>query len=961
MVQRVCLPRSALGLFTVRQSGGTAPRAPLAAVAEALGLGSVDGLHAALTGSSWTPSDPCSAAEFVALAQVLQFRTSQASKVVRDIASGGLTRVAHLPTDPVSFPAAASSAATGTEPANEKDEEMADARSVREAPHEPPWEMCDPEDVGMDREPLEKCRQYLRYRIGRKHFAGIVGGVVKNGKLVYFDEAGYADVATKTPMRQDTIVRLFSMTKCIVVVAFLSYAEDPARGVDLDDPVWKYIPSFKKIVMAPKRGSTKPRELETKVFEEKGADGRMRQERLPTGPTLRHLLTHTAGLGYGPTLGDSLPPKHTDHFKIYYDLVERAHKGQIASLAEWVDELAQIPLKVRPGSYWEYSFATDVLGRVVEVISGLPLDKAVEERVCGPLGMVDTGFRVPEDRAARMGAWYEKKAPTDDQGKPKEKVPAGATYSLEVLDKPGSESGWVGENCSKILSGGGTVEVPLSAKGGMVSTFKDYLRFLIMIRNLGELDGVRVLRRETVQTMICNQIPASTGRRAAWVFDKKGQGYNFVGQIQVQHYEKDTFQEKGELKKGNSTLASLAPGTVSAEFGWGGLGGPAWTIDPRADLIVLSMTQTALELDHEENLRFSARRAIHAGIFGVTAGAMKVTDYPTEFHEGPKGGKLYDALERLRIGRTESGKQASSPKVKKEDSSEAELQAFMEAEQEAKARPKTLKELVVARGNIGHEVKEDDEDAEEDARSADGTVLPQTANANARADVHNEVRRSAKRLLRRTSSTASTNSSQGLDVRKRRAVNGGHGSGSPGLRKRQAASITDATGSPGLRKRQAASMTDAAGDKISEFVSPLRVKKGKQAKTADVAQAPDKANEVSPGRVSKLLKPSKVAKKDQSTTISTPERSGPEPCKEDLLFQRVCMRSEADDDIVKARVTAVSEEQIEVVSEGDWCAKNVRIGDVTLIDESNIGNCQGSRGGPTDFGFLMKQARTSES
>merc|ERR550514_2036959 len=174
----------------------------------------------------------------------------------------------------------------------------------------------------------------------------------------------------------------------------------------------------------------------------------------------------------------------------------------------------------------------------------------------------------------------------------------------------------------------------------MISTFRDYLRFLIMIRNFGELDGVRILRRETVQTMISNQVPASTGRRAAWVFDKKGQGYNFIGQIQVQHNEKETFVKDGEVQRGNAIYASLAPGTVSAEYGWGGLGGPAWTIDPRLDFIVLSMTQTALELDHEENLRFSARGAIHAGIFGPTAGPMKVTDYPPEMHEAFKGGKL---------------------------------------------------------------------------------------------------------------------------------------------------------------------------------------------------------------------------------------------------------------------------------------------------------------------------------
>merc|ERR1719442_50482 len=135
--------------------------------------------------------------------------------------------------------------------------------------------------------------------------------------------------------------------------------------------------------------------------------------------------------------------------------------------------------------------------------------------------------------------------------------------------------------------------------------------------------------------MITNQLPASTGRRTAWTFDRKGQGYNMLGQIQVQHLEK-----VGNERAGHSTYASLAPGSVSAEFGWGGLGGPAWTIDPRLDLIVLSMTQTAHEMDHEEYLRWCARRSIHAGIFGPTAGPMKVTDYPPEGHEGVKGGKL---------------------------------------------------------------------------------------------------------------------------------------------------------------------------------------------------------------------------------------------------------------------------------------------------------------------------------
>jgi len=559
------------------------------------------------------------------------------------------------------------------------------------APLPPPWATCDPEDVGMDSESLEKCRRYLRYRVNRKHFNGIVGGVVKNGKLVYFDEVGYADVETKTPMKQDTIMRLFSMTKCLVAVCFLTYAEDPANNIELDDPVWKYIPSFKKACIAGRaKGSFKDMDSATFTVGDQ-------KEVLPTLPTLRQLLTHTAGLGYGPSLGDKWPPENKDHFRIYENLLERVRKEEITNLAAFIDELAKVPFKAKPGSYWEYSFATDVLGRVIEVVSGKNLEEAVQERVCRPLGMVDTSFFVPPEKLHRVSAWYKRENPKDDQGNVIAKVQPGATYSLTVVDKPGAESGYAPERCSKILSGGGTVEVPLAMKGGMVSTFKDYLRFLMMIRGMGQLDGTRILKRETVQTMVCNQVPAATGRRTAWVFDKKGQGYNFLGQIQVQFTEKETHQEKGEIKKGGTSLACLAPGTVSGEFGWGGLAGPAWTIDPRADLIILSMTQTALELDHEENLRYSARRSIHVGIFGPTVGSNKITDYPPEFHQAEK---------------TNLRSMPSRKDVKAKDGEEL---MFQEAEQQALQRSKTLKELALASGNIGHEVKELDDELQEPA------------------------------------------------------------------------------------------------------------------------------------------------------------------------------------------------------------------------------------------------------
>eukprot|EP00434_Breviolum_minutum_P001715 symbB.v1.2.001522.t2/scaffold83.1/size345278/6 len=177
------------------------------------------------------------------------------------------------------------------------------------------------------------------------------------------------------------------------------------------------------------------------------------------------------------------------------------------------------------------SLAPSVLVKVLEVIADKPLDVIMEERICGPLKMRDTGFKVSKEQAGRIGPWYKS---VEVDGKSRE------AHCLEVVDPGGENSGWVGDNAAKVLSAGGTVDVPLKMRGGMVSTFNDYLRFLIMIRNFGELDGVRVLNRETVQMMICNHIPvACYGKKTVFVFDKPGVGYNCLGQIQAQHPKQD--------------------------------------------------------------------------------------------------------------------------------------------------------------------------------------------------------------------------------------------------------------------------------------------------------------------------------------------------------------------------------------------------------------------------------------
>mmetsp|Transcript_60392 Transcript_60392/g.143962 ORF Transcript_60392/g.143962 Transcript_60392/m.143962 type:complete len:892 (+) Transcript_60392:44-2719(+) len=886
MADRVDVPASSVSLFTDRPGGGAPPRAPLKAVAEALNYKNAAELISTVR-KGWPSFEAqeatISAAELVALVQLLQFQNGVAARMMTELRVGGATRMASLSTLPL----------TGL-PDDGKDDILVDdhATEHRETPkakrqaraEPPPWATCEPEDVGMDADTLVKCKRYLSYRVSRKHFSGIVGGVVKNGKLVYFDEVGYADMETKAPMKQDTIMRLFSMTKCIVVVAFLSYQEEQHRGIDLEDPVWKYLPAFRNTGMVFRKGQTN---LETKEHHFKSLDG-TRDEKVvgPIGPTLRQLLTHTAGFGYGPTLGDKWPPEKTDHYRIYESLLEKVNKGEISNLSDFTDELAKVPLKVKPGSYWEYSFATDVLGRVIEVISGKDLEEAVQEKVCRPLGMVDTSFRVPVEKLNRVGAWYQRKPPLDDKGNPIEKVQPGATYNLDVVDKAGAESGWAPDRCSKILSGGGTVEVPLAMKGGMVSTFRDYLRFLIMIRNMGELDGIRILRRDTVQNMLCNQVPAATGSKTKWVFDKKGQGYNFLGQIQVQFQEKDTYLEKGAIKKGNNTFACLSPGTVSGEFGWGGLGGPAWTIDPRADLIILSMTQTALELDHEEVLRFSARRAIHAGIWGTASDKTKVTDYPPEFHTpSDADARKKAAAEKLR--RSIDGK-----------FTEEEQQSFAEAEAESFTRRKTLKELAVASGNVGHEFKEPDEDAQDGQRAAqddEPAISPRNGEKDARA-----------MAIDRANS--------------------------------------------GVTKKRSVSTADEEG--ANEAQQP--VKKGRSSSKKASDQTPQAGFPTTPANKGTRAECSPAT--HSKTTSPAHKEDSNSPVSKELQFSRVILENGE-----KGRVTKHAGEHVEVIVEKSWEERQLSAKEVTQIEESQAPpltsvKSSGSANDPTDFSFFSNKA-----
>lgn len=647
----------------------------------------------------------------------------------------------------------------------------------------PMWPGCLPEAVGMDRAPFERLYQYFQWRTRMRHWAGMACGVVKGGKLVYYQESGYRDVENKVKMTGDTIMRLFSMTKCLVAAAFMAYYEDPSFGIDLDDPLSKYLPAFEasKMSVLPKRGQKENQPLDRPI-------------------TIRNLLSHTSGIGYGATLGDDWPPVKGSYYKIYEDLCNDTKSGTIDSLDKWCTALAKVPLKGQPGTFWDYSFSLDVLGLVLEVIAGKPLDVIVEEKICGPLGMRDTRFDVPSEHADRIGPWYQAK---EVEGKP------NMAHVLSQVDQGGAASGWVGSNVSPILSAGGTVEVPLAMKGGMVSTFNDYLRFLLMLRNLGELDGVRVLKTETVQLMCNNHIPvACNGKKTVYVFDKPGMGFCCLGAVQAQHPKQDR-------------------GSASGEYGWGGLAGPAWTIDPRSDMIVLSMTQTALVLDHEEYLRYTARRAISQHHFGSVYGPTKATSYHPE------------SFDVVRPKQDTDKKKDDDPNTDKE---------FEEEHQR----------------NMSQRIRGAKECA----------ILP------------------GARLERHPSDETEVSI------------------GRPGAQE-------------AAEERQA----------LEEGTPAAKRQRRSQDTPAEAKQATQRPTGSSP--------PS--AKKGASPTASEGVVVGQE-----LLFSRVQLTTD-NDEVQKARVTKVRGNSIEVVTEGSWSSQKVKVGDISVIDETQMGMSQVRASDPKDF------------
>ena len=348
---------------------------------------------------------------------------------------------------------------------------------------------------------------------------GLLVAIVRNDRLAWFETCGYRDVERKRAVEPDTIYRIYSMTKPITTVAALMLYEEGC--FQLDDPVAKFIPAF----------------ADTRVFAGGDADS-FTTEPLVRPVTVHDLMIHTSGLTYGF--------QHEHAVDALYRKRQVEFNANIGPLAGVVEAAAAQPLVFQPGTRWNYSVSTDVLGRLVEIWSGVPLDTFFDERILRPLDMRDTGFHVPEGQGDRLASSYIQ---ADDGG-------------LALVDPAGE---------SRFLK----PAITLSGGGGLVSTAADYLRFVRMLRGHGTLEGARILGRKSVELMTTNHLPgdlADMGRPRFAEMPFAGIGFGL----------------------GVSVLLDPAKARIlgsPGEYAWGGMASTAFWADPAEDLIVLLLTQ----------------------------------------------------------------------------------------------------------------------------------------------------------------------------------------------------------------------------------------------------------------------------------------------------------------------------------------------------------------------------------
>jgi CubicO group peptidase (beta-lactamase class C family) len=375
-----------------------------------------------------------------------------------------------------------------------------------------------PESVGMDSRRLERITPIMQAFVKDNQLPGIMTLVQRRGQVVHFGQFGMMDIEAGKPMQEDALFRVFSMTKPIISVALMMLYEE--GRFSLQDPVAKFIPAFKN----------------TKVYGGSGALGLKLVDPDPA-MTLYHLLTHTAGLSYGWFFDSPVEDLYRQVLPTIF------HRTQ--TLAEVVERLAQLPLLFQPGTQWRYSYATDVLGHVIQVVADMPLADFLEAHIFKPLGMTDTAFQVPADKRDRLAQIY-----------------ASETLYNPVVCKP--------EEVMLI----GDVTTPTtcpSGGGGLISTLADYLAFCNCLIHQGQYEGGILLGRKTVAWMTANHIPQSLMPLT-------------LGPFTLDHGFGLGFRVTTSLGEARA-LSSVG------EYGWAGAAQTYFWIDPAEACIGLMMTQ----------------------------------------------------------------------------------------------------------------------------------------------------------------------------------------------------------------------------------------------------------------------------------------------------------------------------------------------------------------------------------
>jgi CubicO group peptidase (beta-lactamase class C family) len=381
---------------------------------------------------------------------------------------------------------------------------------------------ADPEAIGVSSERLARVGSALQGYVDRGEVSGVVSLIMRDGRILRIDTVGFADLGTRSPMRSNTIFRIASMSKPVTSVAAMILYEE--GKLTLGDPVSKYIPAFANAKV-----------LVTNGANPQGPELRPAQRQI----TIRDLLTHRSGLSYG--FANSGPVGDAYRRAGVTDGIAPAD----FSLAQGIDRLAAQPLVQEPGSAFHYGLSIDVLGRVIEIVSGQSLDQFMREHIFEPLGMRDTYFWVPDEKVARIAIPYT--LPLDQPLRP-----IRNPESVGNVNMAGA-----GSRGSRYYSGG----------AGLYSTALDYARFLQMLLNGGILDGVRILGPKTVELMTVSHTN-DLGPNVGGAGRGFGLGFNVVDDL-------------------GATAASGSLGT----YAWGGIYGTTFWVDPRENLLAIAMIQ----------------------------------------------------------------------------------------------------------------------------------------------------------------------------------------------------------------------------------------------------------------------------------------------------------------------------------------------------------------------------------